>query len=78
MNNLTNNPFSGRRLRILVPKFKIYVDNADGWRWRIKSANGEIVGAATETFSSKQAALENFKLLGKMIMDYCEAEKNKP
>ncbi len=35
----------------------------DGWRWRLTAANNEIVGASSEAFTSKPAAVNNFLLL---------------
>lgn len=45
-------------------KWEFYQDKAGKWRWRAKSANGEIVGASSEGFESKQSAINNAKLMG--------------
>lgn len=37
-----------------------YQDKAGEFRWRLKAANGAIVGAANEGFSSQSAAETNF------------------
>ena len=31
----------------------------DGWRWRRQASNGEIVGAATESYADKDKAVAN-------------------
>lgn len=38
------------------PKFQLYTDKAGETRFRLRAANGEIVLAATEGYSSKQGA----------------------
>lgn len=40
-----------------------FYEGKDGWRWRLTAGNHEIVGAATEPFSSESAAINNFLLL---------------
>lgn len=42
---------------------EFYVDDSGEWRWRLTAANGEIVGASSEGFSSKTAAVNNFLLM---------------
>lgn len=37
------------------PKFEVYQDRANYWRWRLVAANGEIV-AASEGYSSEYNA----------------------
>jgi uncharacterized protein YegP (UPF0339 family) len=34
----------------------------DGWRWRFKAANNEIIAASTEAFTERRHAVENMKL----------------
>ncbi len=34
-------------------KFEIYQDNAQAFRWRLKSSNGNVVAAATKGFKTK-------------------------
>lgn len=36
------------------PKFEIFRDNADEWRWRLVAANGHIIAASGEGYRSKQ------------------------
>jgi hypothetical protein len=40
-----------------------FYEGKDGWRWRLTAGNNEIVGAASEAFSSEPAAVNNFLLL---------------
>lgn len=37
-------------------KFEIYRDAASQWRWRLKAANGRIVGDGGEGYASKSNA----------------------
>lgn len=45
-------------------KFEFYQDKAGEWRWRKRAGNNRIIGASSEGFSSKQAAINNAKLNG--------------
>lgn len=38
------------------------------WRWTVKANNGEIIGASSQGFSSKQMAENNFRLLGEAML----------
>ncbi len=40
-----------------------YYKAKDGWRWNITAENGEIIGASTQGFASKQKAQENYALV---------------
>ena len=42
---------------------EFYQDKAGEWRWKLVATNGEIVGASSEGFSSKTAAVNNFLLV---------------
>ncbi len=44
--------------------WEFYTDKAGEHRWRRKSSNGEIVGAATEGYKAKADCLANAKRLG--------------
>ena len=49
----------------------IYPDNRGKHRWNIKSDyNGDIIGASSQGFASKEGAKRNLKLLGKDIEQY--------
>jgi uncharacterized protein YegP (UPF0339 family) len=39
-----------------LPKYEVYCSASGGWRWRLKSANGEIV-ASGEAYTRRQDAL---------------------
>lgn len=45
-------------------RFDFYKDAAGEWRWRKISPNGKIIGASSQGFSSKQAAVHNAQLNG--------------
>ena len=46
-------------------QWEFYQDIAKKWRWRkVSTSNGKIVGASSESFSSKQNALYNAKIMG--------------
>ena len=72
-----DNPFGPpkRKLRIDEP-IKVYLDEKKEWRWRIRAGNGEIISASSEGFSSKQAAIKNFRLLAQKIIDYYDSQKD--
>ena len=38
------------------PKFEIYQDGANEWRWRLVVSNGNIIADSGEGYSSKQGA----------------------
>lgn len=38
-------------------KFELYKDKDGEWRWRIKAANGKIVGDSSEGYKNKQDAI---------------------
>ena len=48
--------------------WEFYQDNGGDWRWRRTATNGQIVGAASEGFSSEESAKRNACLVG------CEGE----
>ncbi|MFD1634786.1 HVO_2922 family protein [Haloplanus ruber] len=39
-----------------APRFEVYQDNADEWRWRLVVANGNIIADSGEGYASKQGA----------------------
>jgi len=49
--------------RIIPPVWSLYKDKRGEWRWRIISANGQIVGASTEGYKSKVACFNNLRLI---------------
>jgi hypothetical protein len=38
------------------PRFELYQDRADEWRWRLVVANGNIIADSGEGYTSKQGA----------------------
>jgi uncharacterized protein YegP (UPF0339 family) len=38
------------------PRFELYQDKADEWRWRLVVANGNIIADSGEGYTSKQGA----------------------
>lgn len=38
------------------PRFELFVDTADEWRWRLVATNGNIIADSGEGYSSKQGA----------------------
>lgn len=44
--------------------WEFYQDDSDEYRWRRTASNGQIVGAANESFSSEDAAADNARLQG--------------
>lgn len=44
--------------------WEFYTDNRGDWRWRRVAANGRIVGASSQGFSSRQACVENARRNG--------------
>lgn len=43
--------------------YYIYKDSANEWRWRLKAANGLIVGASSESYHNKSDCLANIDLV---------------
>ena len=39
-----------------------YKDDNGQWRWRVKSRNGRVIDASSESFLSKQAVKYNYEL----------------
>ncbi len=44
-------------------KFEIYPDKGGRYRWRVTAKNGEIVGASSQGFATRQGAETNAILL---------------
>jgi len=45
-------------------KWEFYKDTRNEWRWRRTAPNGQIVGASTEGYSSREACVDNAKRHG--------------
>jgi hypothetical protein len=39
-----------------TPRFEVYQDSADEWRWRLVAVNGNIIADSGEGYNSKQGA----------------------
>ena len=54
-----------------MAQVEFYKDNAETpqWRWRVKAANGEIIGAATEGYSREEYAKNNLRALPSYARD---------
>jgi uncharacterized protein YegP (UPF0339 family) len=42
----------------MAAKFEVYLDSSNEYRWRLKSANGQVIATGGEGYSSK-AGCEN-------------------
>jgi uncharacterized protein YegP (UPF0339 family) len=51
-------------------KIEWYKDEAGEFRWRVKAANGEIIGASSEGFDTLGSAQANLEQLGEVITFY--------
>ena len=49
-------------------QIEYYTDKAGKIRWRVRAGNGEIIGASSQGFASKQRAGSNVYLLGLMLV----------
>lgn len=58
-------------------KVEFYKDSQGEWRWNVKSANGEITGASSEGFATKQNASANLQLLAAQLHEQCLKEEKK-
>jgi uncharacterized protein YegP (UPF0339 family) len=47
---------------------EFYKDNGNKYRWRVRGENGEIIGASSQGFASKQMAQNNVALLATAIV----------
>ena len=39
-----------------VAKFEVYKDSSGGFRWRLKSGNGQVIATGGESYTSKAGA----------------------
>ena len=40
----------------MAAKFELYMDSSGGFRWRLKSGNGQVIATAGESYASKAGA----------------------
>jgi uncharacterized protein len=57
--------------------FEIYQDNAQAFRWRLKSSNGQVVAAATKGCKTKSECEEVTKLITKDAPNAAVVEEKK-
>lgn len=50
-------------------KFILYKDARGEWRWRLKAANGNIICASSEGYTSKQSAQHSIESTKKGVPD---------
>jgi len=48
-------------------KLEYYRDKKGFYRWRIKAGNGEIIGASTQGYKSKESAQDNIVFLAALF-----------
>lgn len=51
------------------PRFELFVDAADEWRWRLVAANGEIIADGAEGYVSKQGARRGIESVKRVAGD---------
>lgn len=49
------------------PRFELYTDNADEWRWRLVATNEEIIATSGEGYVSKQGAERGIKSVKRAV-----------
>lgn len=57
-----------------MTEIEYYIDNANEHRWRVRSANGEIIGASSEGFHDKEEAKANLERLRSALNAVVKAE----
>lgn len=60
MKKKTNNPFKVQERPVLQLRVQFYRYIGE-WRWRMRTANGHIIGASTEGYKRKIAMCHNFR-----------------
>lgn len=45
------------------PKFEVYRDKAEEWRWRFRASNGKIIADSGEGYQNKQDCLHGIELI---------------
>lgn len=48
--------------------FRLYKDRAGGWRWRLKSANGQIVADSGESYSQRSNAIRALRMIREQVI----------
>jgi uncharacterized protein YegP (UPF0339 family) len=47
----------------MLERFEVYRDNVGGYRWRLKSNNGEVVARSEESYATKASCLHAIDLV---------------
>ena len=58
----------------MTPKFEIYEDKANEWRFRLVAGNGEII-AVSEGYTTKQGAQMGTQAVSHAVIQIIEAEQ---
>jgi len=53
----------------MQPKFEVYPDAADQWRWRLLAGNGQIVAVSGESFTSPTDATRATQVVRRISTD---------
>lgn len=51
------------------PRFEVYRDNADKWRWRLIATNGNILADSGQGYRSKQGAKRGLESVKRVAAD---------
>lgn len=51
------------------PRFEVYRDNADKWRWRLIATNGNILADSGQGYRSKQGAKRGIESVKRVAPD---------
>lgn len=51
------------------PRFEIFLDGVQDWRWRLRAANNEIIATSGESFDSKANAIRAVGTVKRLSVD---------
>lgn len=51
------------------PRFELFVDRTEEWRWRLVAVNGEIIADSAEGYASKQGAKRGIQSVKRVAND---------
>lgn len=51
------------------PRFELFVDRNEEWRWRLVTMNGEIIADSAEGYASKQGAKRGIQSVKRVAQD---------
>lgn len=55
--------------------YRCFIERDINWCWKIKAPNGRIICYSPKSFDTREEAIDDFKLLGHIIMECCEKER---